>query len=195
VFRLIRTSEEDKRTLQATARIAPVSSRDLLSLNDGLPSSKLLIGYAHDRSQSELGQGREIFEAARDAFLSWQQFDLGWARVLDPGAAIAAGQLVGVEVHTIGLWSVVFNRIVDTVDSPNRFGFLYSTTAQHIEQGQERFVIEFDPETEAVSYLIEAVSRPRHLLARLGYPFTRAMQHRFARNSHARLRRGVDRCS
>jgi uncharacterized protein (UPF0548 family) len=191
VFRLTRTSEDGRRELLATASNAPVSSPDLLSLADGLLGSKLPTGFAHDRSRSNLGQGQQIFEAARDAFLRWQQFDLGWVQVLNPGAEIASGQLVGVEVHTVCLWSVVFNRIVETMDSPSRFGFMYATTAMHIEQGQERFVIEFDPSTEAVSYLIEAVSRPRHPLARLAYPFSRAMQRRFARDSHARLRRSV----
>jgi uncharacterized protein (UPF0548 family) len=189
VFRLSRTSEDERRELLATASNAPVSSPDLLSLADGLLGSKLPTGFAHDRSRSNLGHGRQTFEAARDAFLRWQQFDLGWVQVLNPVAEIAAGQLVGVEVHTVCLWSVIFNRIVETVDSPNRFGFMYATTALHIEQGQERFVIEFDPATEAVSYLIEAVSRARHPLARLAYPFSRAMQHRFARDSHDQLRR------
>jgi len=191
MFRLTRTSEGDRRELQAIACKAPVTSPDLLTLADGLLSSKLPPGFAHDRSRSHLGLGQQIFEAARDAFLRWRQFDLGWVQVLNPGAQIAAGQLVGVEVHTVCLWSVVFNRIVETVDSPNRFGFMYATTSLHIEEGQERFVVEFDPATEAVSYLIEAVSRPRHPLARLAHPFSRAMQHRFARDSHARLRQYV----
>ena len=56
--------------------------------------------------------------------------------------------------------------------------------------GMDR-LIDFDPENESVSYLLEAVSRPRHILARIGYPFSRAMQHRFARDSHARIRRAV----
>ena len=177
----------------ATASNAPVSSPGLLSLADGLLGSKLPSGFAHDLSRSNLGQGQQIFEAARDAFRRWSQFDLGWVQVLDFGAEIAAGQLVAVEVHTVCLWSVVFNRIVETVDSPTRFGFMYATTALHIEQGQERFVVEFDPTTEAVSYLIEAVSRPRHPLARLAYPFSRAMQHRFAKDSHERFAHYVGR--
>jgi len=62
--------------------------------------------------------------------------------------------------------------------------FLYSNS---LPGPPARFVVEFDPATEAVSYLIEAVSRPRHPLARLAYPFSRAMQHRFAKDSHERL--------
>ena len=125
---------------------------------------------------------------AREAFQRWEQFDLGWVLVANPTARIALGQMVAVEAHTACLWSINLSRIVEIVDSPTRFGFMYATTALHVEEGQERFVIDFDPDSESVSYLIEAVSRPRHILARIGYPFSRAMQHRFARDSHARIR-------
>jgi len=68
---------------------------------------------------------------------------------------------------------------------------MYTTTAFHVEEGQERFIIEFDMESESVFYLTEALSRPRDIVARIGYPFARAMQHRFARNSHSRMKRSV----
>jgi uncharacterized protein (UPF0548 family) len=191
VFRLFRTNEAERQELLATASKAPVSSPHMLTLADGLLGNTLPPGFAHDVSRSNLGHGPQTFEAARDAFLHWQQFALGWVQVLNPGAEIAPGQLIGIEVHTACLWSVIFNHIVETVDTPTRFGFMYATTALHVEQGQERFVIEFDPESESVHYLIEAVSRPRHILARIGYPFSRAMQRRFARDSHARLRHCV----
>jgi len=191
VFRLSRTSEDERQELLANASNAPVSSPHLLTLADGLLGPKPPTGFVHDLSRSNLGQGQQTFEAARDAFLRWQQFDLGWVQVLNPGAKVAPGQLVGVEAHTAYLWSVSFNRIVETVDSPSRFGFMYATTTLHVEQGQERFVLEFDPPTGTVSYLIEAVSRPRHILARIARPFSRAMQHRFTRDSHTRIERCV----
>ena len=170
----------------AAAREAAISSPDLLTLESGL-SGKPPAGYAHDISRSDLGQGQQVFEAARNAFLIWRQFDLGWVQVLDSSARIEPGQLVGVVAHTAFLWSVNFSRIVETVDNSSRFGFMYATMALHVEQGQERFVVEFDQSTGAVSYLIEAVFRPRHPLARMAYPFTRAMQHRFAKDSHASM--------
>ncbi|MBV8436587.1 MAG: DUF1990 domain-containing protein [Silvibacterium sp.] len=145
----------------------------------------------HDLSRSEIGRGLHVFEVAREAFRRWEQFDLGWVRVVNSIPKIALGELVAVEAHTACLWSINFSRVEEVVDSPTRFGFMYTTTAVHVEEGQERFVIDFDLATESVSYLIEAVSRPRHLLARIGYPFTRATQHRFARDSHARMKRCV----
>ncbi len=187
MFRLFKPSEEDKEEFLATASEATSSSPHLLTLADG-PMVIPPKGFVHDLSSSEIGRGRHAFETARNAFLRWQQFDLGWVQVVNPSAEITPGQLVGVEVHAACLWSISLNRVAEIVDSPTRFGFMYTTTAFHVEEGQERFVIDFDPGTASLSYLIEAVSRPRHPLARIAYPFSRAVQRRFARDSHTRMR-------
>ncbi len=111
--------------------------------------------------------------AAKRALTRWQE---------------APGQLVGAEAHTARLWSASFNRVIESVDGPTRFGFIYATNAVHVDEGQECFVIVFDTESGSVHYLIEAVSRPKHILARIGYPFLRAVQRRFARDSYARMK-------
>jgi uncharacterized protein (UPF0548 family) len=116
---------------------------------------------------------------------------VGWVRIANSLPAIIPGELVAVEARTALIWSVNFSRITEVVDTSVRFGFLYTTTSIHVEEGQERFVLEYDADSGCVSYLIEAVSRPWHFLARIAYPFSRAMQHRFARDSHSRMRRSV----
>jgi uncharacterized protein (UPF0548 family) len=118
-------------------------------------------------------------------------FDLGWVRVVNRSAPIECGQIIAVEVRALGFWSVNLSQILETVDSETEFGFLYSTTLHHVEQGEETFLLRFDPATGEVSYELEAVSRPRHFLARAGYPVTRSFQHRFARDSHRRMRQAV----
>jgi uncharacterized protein (UPF0548 family) len=163
----------------------------VLSLRDGLTVSKLPRGFAHDVSLSEIGRGEDAFARARLALEQWAEFDLGWVRVANPKASVREGELVVVEARTAGLWSLNLSRITETVDTPERFGFLYVTTVRHVEEGQERFVIELDRSSGRVLYLIEAVSRPRHVLARLGWLFGRAMQSRFRLESHARMRRAV----
>jgi len=169
---------------------APPSSPHLLTVKDGMVGTPPK-GFVHDLSRSEIGKGRHVFVAAREALQRWEHFDLRWVQVVNPSAKITPGQMVAVEAHTACIWSINFNRVAEVVDNPIRFGFLYTTTVFHVEEGQERFMIEFDPESESVSYLIEAVSRPRHILARIAHPFSRAMQHRFARDSHSRLSRSV----
>ncbi len=190
MFRLLRASDEEINEFLLAAQEVPVSTPQLLSLTNGLTETRPW-GFAHDLSRSEIGRGPQAFAAARKALERWDHFDLGWVRIANPMPAITAGELVAVEACTARLWSINLSRIVEVLDSPTCFGFMYATTALHVEEGQERFVLEFDPESGTVSYVIEAVSRPRNTLARIGYPFTRAMQHRFVRSSHARLKRSL----
>jgi uncharacterized protein (UPF0548 family) len=125
VFRLFRPSEDEKLKLLTTARETLVSSPQLLTLSEGALGTPPK-GFVHELSRIHVGRGLQTFEAARDAFRRWQQFDLGWVQVLNPSAEIAPGQLVGVEVHTVCLWSMSLNRIVETVDSPDRADTLKS---------------------------------------------------------------------
>jgi uncharacterized protein (UPF0548 family) len=118
-------------------------------------------------------------------------FDLGWVRVVNAMAPIAYGQVVAVEVQSLGVWSVNLSRILETVDSETQFGFLYSTTARHVEEGEETFLLRFDPTSGEVYYELEAVSRPRQLFAKIGYSVTRHFQRRFVRDSHRRLHQTV----
>ena len=72
-----------------------------------------------------------------------------------------------------------------------RYGFAYGTLPEHAESGEERFTVEWHEADDAVWYDILAFSRPQQLLAQLGYPFTRRLQKRFARDSAAAMRRAV----
>jgi uncharacterized protein (UPF0548 family) len=60
-----------------------------------------------------------------------------------------------------------------------------------VEEGEERFEITLDPESDASWYVTEAVSHPRDWIAAVAYPITRAFQHRFARDSHRKMRDAV----
>jgi hypothetical protein len=80
---------------------------------------------------------------------------------------------------------------VDQDGPVRRCGFSYSTLPDHAESGEERFLVEWGRATGSVWYDILAFSRPRHLLARLGYPWVRRVQRRFARDSAAAMVRAV----
>ena len=191
MFRLRRftSAEIDEKILSVSA--SPPGSPRLLSIGGALVTADSR-KFAHDRSRSSLGFGDEVFASAKRAFVNWKMVDLGWVRVVNAAAPIECGQIIAVEVHALGLWSENLSRILETVDSATQFGFLYSTTNQHIEQGEETFMLRHNPETAEVSYELEAVSRPRHFLARLGFPMSRFFQHRFARDSHRRMREAVN---
>lgn len=118
-------------------------------------------------------------------------FDLGWVRVANPTVRIESGEVVAVEAHTLGLWSLNLSRILEVVDTPVRFGFLYATTQFHVEDGEELFLLELDPASGEVTYTLEAVSRPQSPVAFLGFPITRIFQHKFAQDSHRRMKESI----
>jgi uncharacterized protein (UPF0548 family) len=187
MFALTRpTDTEISRQIEAAQGSGPREAI-LLSLEGWGPVREQASTFAHDRHESVLGVGKDVFASAKRAFIRWEPFHLGWARVANPAARIAIGEIVGVEVHSLGLWSLNLSRIVAMIDTPEQFGFVYSTTALHVEEGEERFLLRFDPVSGEVRYELAAVSRPRYWMARFGYPVTRAFQHRFAWDSHRRM--------
>ena len=95
---------------------------------------------------------------------------------------------MAVQAHTFGFWSLSAARVIYLIDERRtqsaRFGFAYGTLPDHVEQGEERFMIEWR-EDNSVWYDIYAFSRPRHPLVKLGFPITRMLQKRFVRESLA----------
>jgi len=151
-------------------------------------------GYAVDRTHVRLGEGEDVFRAGRAALERWDQFRLGWVRPYPGDTPLRAGGVVAVVARLLGVWWVNACRVVYVVDETGpacRFGFAYGTLPGHAESGEERFLVEWDRADDSVWYDILAFSRPRHPLARLGYPLTRRTQRRFARDSAAAMLRAV----
>lgn len=147
-------------------------------------------GFTVDHNRIMLGRGQETYERARMALQQWKQFDLGWVSVVPSILPVEVGTTVAVLAQTFGLWSLNACRIVYVVDEDGdvkRFGFAYGTLPDHVEQGEERFTIEWRHEDDAVWYDILAFSRPRHPLAKLTRPLVRQLQMKFARDSLARM--------
>lgn len=143
-------------------------------------------GYAVDHNRVQLGEGRETFERASAAIRGWVMFPRPWTEIHPSRAPIETGTVVAVLVHLFGLWWLNACRIVYAIDEPRRFGFAYGTLPGHAEKGEERFSVEWR-EDGTVWYDLLAFSRPRFWLARLGYPLTRRVQRRFARESKAAM--------
>lgn len=143
-------------------------------------------GYQVDHNRIQIGEGRAAFARAVEAMRSWKMFDLGWISAHPPTAPIVPGSTVVIRVRHLGFWSLNACRIVYTIDDEGpivRFGFAYGTLPDHAEQGEERFMVEWHHDDGSVWYDILAFSRPSHTLARIGQPFSRALQKRFARDS------------
>ena len=120
---------------------------------------------------------------------------MGWIEIAPKDAPIAEGSCVAIIVRHFGFWSLNASRIVYVIEKHGaleRFGFAYGTLPGHVEQGEERFSVEYHPDDNSVWYDLFAFSRPRHILARLGYPMSRQLQKRFARDSLKAMRRAVN---
>ena len=66
-------------------------------------------------------------------------------------------------------------RVVDVVDTGERFGFTYGTLSVHPERGEESFTVTRQSNDE-VTFEIVAASRPRNPLARAFPPIARRLQ-------------------
>lgn len=151
-----------------------------------------LAGYNIDHNRIVIGRGQTDWERARTSIQSWKMFDMPWVEVYRPQTPIRKDENVAVMILHFGFYSLNAARIVYTIDEPGRFGFAYGTLEDHGESGEERFSVELDPITGDVSYDLLAFSTPNHFLARLGYPLTRSLQKRFARDSKAAMLGAVD---
>lgn len=139
-------------------------------------------GYDNDHNSIALGAGDAVWAAAKEAIQQWRMFPGGWAFIAPEGAPIQEGTVVAMMAGVLGLWWLNSCRIVYVIDEENRFGFAYGTLPGHVESGEELFLVEKTTDGR-VHYGIRAFSRPRHWLARLGYPLARAYQRKFVRES------------
>ncbi len=150
--------------------------------------------FVVDHHRIKLGSGSEAYERARAALKRWQQFDLGWVRIVPDTTPLEAGTPVVIKAKAFGFWSLSACRIVYLIDEPPpvaRFGFAYGTLSDHVECGEERFLVEWNAADDSVWYDILAFSRPGKLLVRLGYPLARRLQKRFAIQSQRAMSRAV----
>lgn len=148
-------------------------------------------GYKVDHNRVRLGDGEDVYLRAAAALRSWKQFDLGWVTIVPPATPVEVGRIVAVQARTFGFWSLSAARIVYVIEDKaavNRFGFAYGTLPNHVECGEERFMIE-RLEDNSVWYDIYAFSHPEHPLVRLGFPIARKLQKRFVKQSLARIAR------
>src|SRR5215204_2406043 len=139
-------------------------------------------GYTVDHNRIQLGHGEDAYRITVDALKNWRQFDLGWVTIVPSEVPLKVGATVAVKARAFGTWSLNASRVVYTIHEPRRFGFAYGTLPDHVECGEERFLIEWLPD-DSVWYDILAFSRPQHPLVRLSAPLARRLQKQFARDS------------
>lgn len=146
---------------------------------DAVPPS----GYPINHKRTELGTGPETFRSAVEALHNWSMYEMDWTRLCWPDTPIKEGSVVGVLARHYGFWSLNACRIIYTLDDHNgvmRKGFAFGTLPGHSEQGEERFTVEWDHNSDRVIFELFAFAKPKHLIARIGYPISRRLQKLFA---------------
>jgi len=163
--------------------------------------SPTLSGFWRDESNVLLGRGEGVFQAACQAVLRGDFFPEAITRLFAAVQPVGQGDVLAA-VYRLPLTPVRFllpTRVIDTFDDVDdstgqtihRCGFTYGTLAGHIESGEERFEVSWDRDTDEVSFMITAVSRPAWWLVWLGLPIARVEQARFRRLALARMKQLV----
>ena len=195
MFRLTRPSEDEVR------RFVSVESHSEFSYPEvGASATAPPRGYNIDHYRIKLGSGDRAWQHAVNAVRGWAMFSMPWIRLYRPATATQTGAVVAVCIRHFGFFSLNACRIIYVVDENavaargafSRFGFAYGTLAEHAESGEERFTVEWTRDDDSVWYEVLAFSRPRHALAKMGYPFSRALQRKFARDSRQAMFRAVN---
>src|SRR5215470_7762978 len=182
MFRFSEPTERDAVQFILSQRNLPFTYSEVGATNESPPA-----GYNVDHNRIQLGEGETTYACAVEALKNWRQFDLGWVTIVPRGVAVEAGATVAVKARAFGSWSLNAARVVYVIDEPRRFGFAYGTLPDHVERGEERFLIEWLPDN-TVWYDILAFSRPQHPLVKLIGPLVRQRQGRFARESLIRMK-------
>jgi uncharacterized protein (UPF0548 family) len=149
-------------------------------------------GWNTDHRRVLLGHGQATFDAAKAAITAWKMFPQEMATLYWPSEPPATGRIVAVQfwVAPLAMWILIPAKVVYVIDEPRRFGFAYGTLPDHIERGEERFLVEWRDD-DSVWYDLTVVALPGHWLAWLGYYYVRMQQWRFQRLSCAAMQRVV----
>ena len=181
MFKISEPTEREVEEFIAGRRTLPFTYPEVGATNTTPPA-----GYNLDHNRIRLGGGEASYQRAVAALKNWQQFDLGWVTIVPRGVVVETGATVAVKARAFGTWSLNACRVVYVIDEPRRFGFAYGTLPDHVERGEERFLIEW-LDDDSVWYDILAFSRPQHPLVKLSSPLARRLQKRFARGSLSRM--------
>lgn len=185
-------SKEKVQTFISQYQSSPFSYNELgISLENFPQHSNTSQKFKKDEYQISLGYGRECFAKAQQAVKDWGMFALDWIRLYPAKPKIQEEEMVGVLIHSLGIWVLNFCRIVKVMEGERQFGFSYGTLRPHAERGEEKFLVTWSKDNDEVSYKITAFSRPNYFLAKLGYPYVRSLQKRFSRESLQKMKKLV----
>ncbi|RMI43129.1 DUF1990 domain-containing protein [Streptomyces triticirhizae] len=140
------------------------------------------------RSRTRVGNGPEVWAAARDALFGWRMHRAAWVPVAAATPRAAPGVVASIELGRRWPRLSAPCRVVWCVDERDRAGFAYGTLQGHPESGEESFVLERAPDG-AVTLTVTAISRPAAWYMRAAGPLGRLARRAVARRYGRALRR------
>lgn len=159
-------------------------------------ASKNLIpeNYPVNHHRIQIGKGEYLFNRAKNAVQNWTMYNLEWTKIYPLNAPVAVGEVVVVVVNHYLCWSMNPCRIIYVLEDSGtieRFGFAFGTLPGHSETGEERFTVEWRRDDDTVWYELLAFARPQNILAKVGFPFVRLVQRKFAKDSQQAMLKAV----
>ena len=151
-------------------------------------------GYRRLQHRVTLGKGEEVYARAIRALYDWTMYTAGPVELYPRKLPVTKGATVAILARHFGFYSLNACRIVYKLDEKvpvHRCGFAIGTLPEHMQQGEERFSVEWDEATDEVSFELFAFVRARHLLAQLGFPFARRLQARFVQSAARAMQEAV----
>ena len=178
----------------------PFSYSELEMTRSIAPQQYDVARYDIDRHRVYLGQGVDVYRKAKEAIKTWKMFPHTMAQLYWTDAPIEKSTVVAVLFRAAFLWSLNPCRVVYVVDETcesdssniEKYGFAYGTLEDHLERGEERFLVEHHLEDDLVCYEIYVISQPRHWLARIAYSVIRYQQRRFRKLSGQAMKKAVE---
>ena len=181
MFSLFEPSDAQIRNFLTAQKDLPFSYKEVGASKEKIPS-----GYPINHRRIRLGNGEQTFARARKAIESWTMYRLDWTRLYPPAAPIVEGETVCVVVDHGFCRSLNPCRIIYVLEESGeseRYGFAFGTLPGHSEEGEERFTVERHRADDSVWYELLSFARPHHILAKIGFPFVRLFQRKFAEDS------------
>ncbi|MCA1780915.1 MAG: DUF1990 family protein [Dermatophilaceae bacterium] len=140
------------------------------SLGAGTPD-----GYRHNEQCVRVGKGRETFELAADAVMTWQIHRGAGLTVLASSERVEEGAVAVVRLNVGPIKIDGANRVVAVLDERDRRGFAYGTLDGHPEKGEQAFIVEIDGD-ETVTFTVRSFTKRASVLAFLGGPLNTRIQ-------------------
>lgn len=137
-------------------------------------------GYHVASGRKRAGTGQVTFRRGRSAIREWKAH-AAMGMTLEPSVPeLEEGNVMAFAMAVqppLPLFATGCCRIVQVIDEPRRFGFVYGTLPHHPESGEEAFMVHHHDD-DVVEFEIIAFSKANSLATKVTGPIARRLQRR-----------------